>query len=291
MRKNVLGSLIESTFAAMILLGAVQSASADDDCCTPAITAKIAAAAGYVDIVGIKLGMPAQQALDLIKADNAALNTQLQKMDVDLQYATTRVRSSGPKKQWVSAIQSATADGSESIEADLSLPPTSQVVVYLSRSLAFPMNATPTVDNVIAGLKKKYGEPTTLQPIGSPELRWIFDSQGRLLNQAGLAKLGAPGGCDPVSAVPNIEPPGSGYRGKLAVTNGQCEKAGVTVVKAEVNPTTTGGSMAGRLIVSMASIPLLYNSVNTTNVALDDLLKKSDEKAHEEANKVATPKL
>jgi hypothetical protein len=75
------------------------------------------------------------------------------------------------------------------------------------------------------------------------------------------------------------------------VTETRCEKAGVTVMKAEINPTTTGGSMAGSLVVSMTSIPLLYNGVNTTNVALDDLLRKSEEKQRQEANKVATPKL
>jgi hypothetical protein len=63
------------------------------------------------------------------------------------------------------------------------------------------------------------------------------------------------------------------------------------VVKAEINPTTTGGSMAGTLTVSMTSIPLLRDGINTTNAALDDLLKKSEEKQRQEANKVATPKL
>ena len=294
MRKRVLGSLPESMFAALVLVGAVRSASADEDCCTPATTAKIAAAAGYVDIVGIKLGMPAQQALDLIKADNPAFNTQLQKRDVDLQYATTRVHSTGPKKQWVFAIESTTAlndpGGGESIEADLTLPPTTQVVDYVSRSVTFPKNATPTVDNVIAGLKKKYGAPTLLQPIGSPQLRWIFDSQGQLLTEAQTVKLGA-ASCEPVTATPTIDPPATGYRGKQSVTTGQCEKAGVTVVKAEINPTTTGGSMAGTLTVSMTSIPLLRDGINTTNAALDDLLKKSEEKQRQEANKVATPKL
>ncbi len=295
MHKRVLGSLLASMFAALVLLGAVRSASADEDCCTPAITAKIAAAAGYVDIVGIKLGMPAQQALDLIKADNPAFNTLLDKRDVDLQFATTRVRSDGPKKQWVFAIQSTTAPnetgGAESIQADLTLPPTTQVIEYLSRGVTFPKNATPTVDNVIAGLKKKYGAPTWSQPIGSPELHWVFDAQGQLLTEAQMRKLGAGGGCNPVEGTPLIDPPASGYRGKQSVTMVECEKAGVTAVKAEINPTTTGGSMAGVLTVSMTSIPLLYNAVNATNVALDDLLRKSEEKRRQEADKVATPKL
>jgi hypothetical protein len=294
MRKNVLGSLLQSIFATVMLLAAVQNVSADEECCTPAITAKIAAATGYVDIVGIKLGMPAQQALDLMKADNPAFNTRMDKRDIDMQYATTRVRSPVPKKQqWVFAIQSATspdaAGGAESIEADLTLPPTTQVVDYLSRAVTFPKNATPTVDNIIAGLKQKYGAPTWFQPIGSPQLKWLFDSQGQLLTLAQMNKIGF--NCDAVTATPTIDPPATGYRGKQSVTEARCEKAGVTVVKAEISPTTTGGSMAGSLTVSMTSIPLLYNGVNTTNVALDELLRKSEEKQRQETNKVATPKL
>ncbi len=75
------------------------------------------------------------------------------------------------------------------------------------------------------------------------------------------------------------------------MTTVKCQKAGVTVVKAEIAPTTTGGSMAGSLTVSMASIPLLYNSVNATNVALDDLLRKFEEKQRQEADKLPAPKL
>ena len=295
MRKRVFGNMLVSIFAAAVLSGTAHRASADEDCCTPAITAKIAATMGFVDIAGIKLGMPAQEALNLIKAENAAFKTQLSNNQVDLQYATTRVPSTGPKKEWAFAITSTTtfsdASGGESIEADLTLPPTTQVVDYVSRTLAFPKNAIPTVDNLIASLKKKYGVPTLSQPIGNPQLRWIFDSQGQLLDEAQMRKLGAVAGCDPVTATPTINPPGSGYRGRQAVTTVQCQKAGVTVVKAEIAPTTTGGSMAGSLTVSMASIPLLYNGVNATNVALDDLLRKFEEKQRQDADKLPAPKL
>jgi hypothetical protein len=293
MRKQVFGNMLVSIFAAAAACGAAHNAAADEDCCTPAITAKIAATLGFVDIAGIKLGMPAQEALNLIKADNAAFKTQVQNRDVDMQFATTRVRSTGPKKQWAFTIESTTnlsdASGGESITADLTLPPTTQVVDYVSRALTFATNATPTVDNLVASLTKKYGAPTIAQQ--GPKLRWIFDSQGQLLDDARMKKLGQLWLCDVVNATPAIDPPSSGYRGRQSVADPVCEKTGVTVVKAEITPTTTGGNMAGTLTVSMASIALLYNGVNATNVALDDLLKKNEEKQRQDADKLPAPKL
>jgi hypothetical protein len=44
------------------LVGPTQSFFGMDDCCMPEAMAKLVAAAGFVDIVGTKLGMPAQQA-------------------------------------------------------------------------------------------------------------------------------------------------------------------------------------------------------------------------------------
>jgi hypothetical protein len=294
MRKIVLGNPVVFMFAAMVLLGAVQGAFAVDDCCTPEETAKIAASAGYIDVVGIKLGMPAKQAMELMKAANPALKIDLQKIEFNWECATTRVcNTSNQKKQWVSVVKGevpyAEAKGGETIEAHLTLPPNQQVVYYLSRNLTFPKQATPTVENVVAGLKKKYGTPTSIQPIGSPELRWLFDSQGQLLDESRAMKLGV-GSCEPGTATPYLDPPASGYRGKTPVSMGQCEKAGVTVVKASVNPTTTGGNMAGVVMVNMVNVPLLRSAVDATNAVLDHLLKQYDEKKLHEAEKVGGPK-
>ncbi|HXX73739.1 MAG TPA: hypothetical protein VEI50_01255 [Nitrospiraceae bacterium] len=71
---------------------------------------------------------------------------------------------------------------------------------------------------------------------------------------------------------------------------GQCEKAGVTVVKASVNPTTTGGNMAGVVMVNMVNVPLLRSAVDATNAALDHVLKEYDEKKTKEAEKLGGPK-
>jgi len=286
------------TVVLVVLIGAMliahSSSFAADDCCTPETTAKIAASAGYIDVVGIKLGMPAKQAMELMKAANPALKIDLQKIEFNWECATTRVcNTTGEKKQWVSVVKGevpyAEAKGSETIEAHLTLPPNQQVVYYLSRNLTFPKQATPTVENVVAGLKKKYGTPTSIQPIGSPELRWLFDSQGQLLDESRAMKLMV-GSCEPGTATPHIDAPASGYRGRTPVSMGQCEKAGVTVVKASVNPTTTGGNMAGVVMVNMVNVPLLRSAVDATNAALDHLLKQFDDKKLQDAGKVDAPK-
>jgi hypothetical protein len=247
-------------------------------------------------MVGIKLGMDGKQAMELMKAANPALKIELQKVDVNWECATTRVcNSSGVKKQWVSVVKGETpyteAKGGEMIEAYLTLPPNHQVVYYLSRSLRFPNQATPTVENVLAGLKKKYGSPTYdyVKMIAAPKLKWIFDSQGQLLDETHATKL-LVGACEAGTSMPAFQAPGAGYRGKIPVSMGQCESAGVAIVMAEVGATTTGGNMAGVVNVRMVNVPLLSSGVNATNAALDHMLKQYDDKKLQEAEKVGGPK-
>src|SRR5581483_3750340 len=61
---------------------AADSPAGNEDCCTPEALKKIAASVGFVDIVGIKLGMTPAQALAAIKAYKSTfkievLNTRL----------------------------------------------------------------------------------------------------------------------------------------------------------------------------------------------------------------------
>ena len=277
---------------------AAQSAPAQNgssgDCCTPQATAKIAASAGYLDIVGIKLGMPAKQALEAMKADNPAFKIESQKVEFYWDCATKRgCNSTGEKKQWISSIigevAQTEAKGSETLEAQLTLPPNSPVVDYLSRTVVFPKNATPTIDNVLAGLRKKYGPPTSTQPIGISQLKWLFDSQGHLIDASRAMKLSV-GSCEPGTAIPVFNAPGAGYRGKTPVSDGSCVAAGVAVVTAQVSSTTTGGNLAGSVTVRMANVPLLFSAVNTTNAALDQVLKENEDKKLQQAEKVGGPK-
>jgi hypothetical protein len=263
-----------------------------DDCCTPQATAKIAAAAGYLDIAGIKLGMEGKQAMDAMKADNAAFKIEPVGVEFRWECATTRVCNTSVKdRKWVTAIRAEVplteAKGREAIEADLTLPPNQQVVYFLSRTLQFPASATPTIDSLLDALKKKYGPPTFdyVKMIAAPKLKWIFDSEGKLLTQDQAGKLGL-GACEAGVLQPILEVAGTGYRGK---SPSMCK--GAAVVMAQVAATTTGGNLAGLLEVKMGNFSLANSGMDTTNAALDQLLKQYDDKKLQSAGSVATPKL
>jgi hypothetical protein len=279
----------------------LNSSSFAEDCCTPEVTAKIAASAGFLDVVGIKLGTGAKQAMELMKAANPAFKIDLVKIDLDWDYLTKRIiGSSGPKKQWVYAIKGEVAvtgaRGGEMIVVALTLPPSPQVAFYLGRWVEFPTQATPTIDNVLAGLRKKYGPPSYEQLIGIPQLRWIFDSQGQLIERSrkenGLPIVNCQGLLGDKGGLPvwDLSPPASGFRGKTRVTGlgPQCES--FVIVEAKVSPTTTGGNMAAQVGVSATHFPLYSSGVNTTNAALDHLLKQYDDKKLQDAGKVDAPK-
>ena len=291
------------TVALVVLIGAMliaQSSSvAADDCCTPEATAKIAASAGFLDVVGIKLGSGAKQAMELMKAANPAFKIELVKIDLDWDSLTKRIiGSSGPKKQWVYAIKGEVAvtgaRGGEMIVVALTLPPSPQVAFYLGRWVEFPTQATPTIDNVLAGLRKKYGPPSYEQLIGIPQLRWIFDSQGQLIERS-RKENGLPiANCQGLSGVGlpvwDLRPPASGFRGKTRVTGlgPQCE--GFVIVEAQVSPTTTGGNMAAQVGIGATHFPLYSSGVNTTNAEFDHLLKEYEDKKLQDAGKVDAPK-
>jgi hypothetical protein len=237
-----------------------------------------------------------------VKAANPAFKTDLVKIDLDWDYLTKRIigSTSGPKKQWVYGIHSAVdvteARGGEMIVVALTLPPNPQVAFYLSRWVEFPTQATPTVENVLAGLRKKYGPPSYEQLIGIPQLRWIFDSQGQLIERSrkekGLPIVNCQGLLGDRGSMPvwDLSPPASGLRGKARVAGlgPQCES--FVIVEAKVSPTTTGGNMAAQVGVSATHFPLYSSGVNTTNAMFDHALKEREDKKLQEAEKLGGPK-
>jgi hypothetical protein len=132
-------------------------------CCTPETTAKLAASAGFIDIAGIKLGMPPQEALSAVKAENPAFKIDLVHMDAnwDLLAQLTSDASAAPKKRWAYGIQgevnsTRSGGGFESVIVTLTVPPNPQVAFNIARKVEFPAQAPPTVENIVAGLRKKY---------------------------------------------------------------------------------------------------------------------------------------
>ncbi len=147
---------------------------------TPEGTATIASSLAYLDIVGIKLGMPMQDAMAVLKTENKSFKqTVLTKSCVSL---TSDCSKSATPHQTVGV--SAVA-GNESVF--LSLTPTDPQVVF---SVKRQLKMQPTsVDALVASLQKKYGpeslsSATPGNPLGATagivNYVWLFDLQGHL---------------------------------------------------------------------------------------------------------------
>lgn len=150
---------------------------------TPEGTAKIAASAGFLDLVGIKLGMPANDAQAALQAHNAA---------VKITPLTLYEYEALPGVVLTPVLYAPNPGGGNAISGDefnllVTYAPNDPVVWGIVRSMGFGTEATrPPVDATLAGLKQKYGQESTRQP-GGERLIWIYDAQGKqVMGQAAL---------------------------------------------------------------------------------------------------------
>ena len=142
---------------------------------TPEGTAKIAAKAGFLDVVGIKLGMPAKEAVDALKAYNAGFkptpNTLYEYEALPGVVMTPELVAPNPAGP--------TASAGDYFNLFITYAPNEALLWGIVRNLGFGReNDRPTVENTLAGLRKKYGPESTRQP-GSERLIWIYDAQGQ----------------------------------------------------------------------------------------------------------------
>jgi len=151
-------------------------------------TAKVAASAGRYDVLGIKLGMPAKEAMAVLKAHG-----QFQVTPETIKYDFLPA----PMTYGVMAANAIVVrngdhafPGSEKLYFVVTMPPNQPVIAKVSRYLLFSKDTAPTADSLVADLTKKYGTPSydshpkDLYYAGYRELFWVDDAQGhRLLNQ------------------------------------------------------------------------------------------------------------
>lgn len=149
------------------------------DCCTPETTARIAANAGFVDVVGIKLGMPVKEAVAAIKKHNPKLQTGT---SAGSSYRFDLL----PNVNFVDSVKAMGQGPSEVIDLYLTMPPNQDVVWFVSRSIDYDGDTRPTVANVIAALREKYGpEDGSMRDkslTGTGDLMdayWVFDANGK----------------------------------------------------------------------------------------------------------------
>jgi hypothetical protein len=161
------------------------SDAAGGDCCSPDAIRKIASTVGFVDIVGIKLGMTPEQAFAAVKAFNPQMKIDIRK---------TRVESPDAPGQFTEVPQYAVAhtvgkspypnqpppfslpDGSlDVITIEFTIPPSPAFVARVDRETQFP-NAQPIIaSNLVDALHKKWGQ----ELISEAGLVWVFDAAGK----------------------------------------------------------------------------------------------------------------
>lgn len=157
---------------------------------TAEATAKIAAQAGSIDVVGVKLGMPLKDALDVLKAHNA--NFTMEPMTMPPYEALPGVVMT---PAFLSQKNTKTASGQEMEQVGLlvTFAPNEPFVWGVWRDISFGKDdSRPTIDTILAGLRQKYGQES-FKDVGT-RLIWMYDTQGQQVPEAKakeiLAKCG-----------------------------------------------------------------------------------------------------
>ncbi|HEX3107306.1 MAG TPA: hypothetical protein VHQ22_22920 [Terriglobales bacterium] len=171
---------------------ASQTSSADlGDCCSADAQAKAAAAASFLDIVGIKLGMTPQQVTAAVNAYDSSLKIEV--LTARLYHPTKVNFDPVPHYMFVHSVNQRQQTGQvERIVVEFTTPPGHPVVEEVQRYIIFPLGQPVLSSNLLGSLRKKYGQENS----GSPDQPvWVYDSNGKLLSQvSGTQASCGPGG-------------------------------------------------------------------------------------------------
>lgn len=155
-------------------VGASAASGPDSSCCTAAAMKTMAAQAGSVDIVGIKLGMTPQQATAAIKAHNPALTV----YTINMRLTHPGAKNFIEVPHYIVATNNPPGVGQrktvglEAIVLEFTTPPNSPLLTMASRYTNF---APTLAGNLASELDKKYGPEYPRQVSRS----WVYDSSGK----------------------------------------------------------------------------------------------------------------
>jgi len=142
---------------------------------TPEATAKIAAKAGFVDIVGLKLGTPLKSALDALKTHNSNLVMEPLAMP---SYEALPGTVMTPLLMSKKYTNTASNNEKESVGLLVTMAPSEPFVWGMWREVSYEKEESrPTVNTIQAGLRKKYGQESVKDAGNS--LIWMYDAQGQ----------------------------------------------------------------------------------------------------------------
>jgi len=161
---------------------------------TAADTARLAAASGYLETGGIKIGMPLKDLAPATRALNPLMKlTNTEKVTV-WPYDPVDTTKTAPPDSPVSVqrltlqtIQGRTPTTTESLVVSLALYPSMPVVLTINRVIHYPDGTGPNFTQILDAIIAKFGPATETQIMSdSPALRmrmlrWFFDKNGKLL--------------------------------------------------------------------------------------------------------------
>ena len=138
---------------------------------TAQATAAIAAKAGVLDVVGIKLGVPLNTALDAVKAHGNIKLESKSRLEYEALPGVVMTPVLAGKN-----LSLASGAGSEYIGVLLTSAPSEPFVYAVWRDFWFgKMESRPPVDTIVTGLRKKYGPESVRSE--DTLLLWVFDAQ------------------------------------------------------------------------------------------------------------------
>jgi hypothetical protein len=274
-------------------------------------TAKAAATSGKYDVLGIKVGMPAKEALNILKAHG-----QFQVTPETIKYDFLP----SPMTYGVMAANAVVVRNggrilpdSEKIYLVVTMPPSQPVIAKISRYLAFSKDSAPTAQSLIADLTKKYGTPSYDSRVtdlyaspGYRELFWVDDAQGRrLLNQVNpgggyseqinncrsVSTFSFPGAnpADPSIQVDSVRIKQELEQGYTTQYPKMYDCANLTIIYAKIFYGYPVGisahDVAGGLVVVLGSAPLDHTAADATREYLVQAAKNRDLAQKQKAQK------
>lgn len=139
---------------------------------TPEATARIAATAGFLDVVGVKLGMPLKVAAEAVKTHNG--NLRLEPM-AQMEFEALPGVVMTPVLASTKNMNKGSDSGAEYLGLLLTYAPNEPFVYGVWRDFWFgKMESRPPVDTILAGMRKKYGPESVRE---DTLLLWLYDAQ------------------------------------------------------------------------------------------------------------------
>ncbi|MEJ0086733.1 MAG: hypothetical protein WDO72_13685 [Pseudomonadota bacterium] len=211
--------------------------------CLPAFAAEAP------DVIGVRAGMSLDEAIGVVKRHDP-------KLDV-----YPRVGSSAllPGVVFSDGVNMRNFNQSENIDLMAAMEPNAKIVWGIRRGVVYAEEGRPTVTNIIAALRQKYGkedgslqQPASVQAAGVELLDayWLFDDAGKRVSPtaareyAQLCRQAHLPGQDPLALV-------SAGRASLLVPGGfHCDRW--TFIQAQWQPTPAGAGMTPGLAFNMS---------------------------------------